>query len=80
MFYATFDATDALEVDGTEIISGDSGTYSLTGITIGSNPGALQNFLNGNISFIMVVDGYLTAPEKTELEQWVASTYGITIT
>jgi hypothetical protein len=79
MFYATYDATDALEVDGTAVISADAGTHSLAGLTIGSNPGAGNNFLNGNISFVMVVDGYLTATEKTALETWVTDTYGITI-
>jgi hypothetical protein len=78
LFYVTFDTTDTLDVDGTEIISDAAGTGSFGGLSLCARFDGGQP-LEGNVSFIMVVDGYLTATEKTALETWVTDTYGITI-
>jgi hypothetical protein len=74
-----FDTTDTLHVDGVSVISGNSGTGSLTGVVAGAQFNEAGAFWNGTIAELIVVDGTLTADEISRVENYLANKWGITL-
>lgn len=73
---ATYDSTDVLNVDGTDILSGNAGTHSLDGLYVGRYYFDTTNRLAGHIAFLGIIDGGLTAQERSDLLAWSQSHYG----
>ena len=76
LFVVTFTGTDTLEVDGTEVASGDAGSHALTGINLFSNFTTTSSAFNsGHIAFLGLKEGTLTSEEKSDLLAWSRSHY-----
>lgn len=71
-----FAATDTLDKDGSNVISADSGSHTLTGITMGARYDGAAAFGNVQLAFVGLKDGTLTAQEKANLLAWSRSFYG----
>lgn len=78
LYVATFDgATSELKVDDTVEASGNAGTRSLRGLTLGGAYTHSDHFLAGEIAFAGVVDGTLTEAEKDALHAFAVDHYGV---
>ena len=78
IYRAVFDATDTLHIDGVSTISGDAGSESMTGATIGAAPSGVLPW-DGTIAEVIVIDGTLTAGEISLTESYLANKWGITL-
>ena len=72
-----FDTTDTLHVDGVSVISGNSGTGSLTGVVVGAQFNEAGAFWNGTIAEVAVFDGTLTDAEIAQMEAYLNDKWGI---
>jgi hypothetical protein len=61
------------------VISGNSGTGSLTGVVVGAQFNEAGAFWNGKIAELIVVDGALTAEQISDTETYLADKWGITL-
>lgn len=75
-FRAVFDTTDELHLDGALVASGDAGSENLTGLRIGANAGGSGFFLDGQVAFVGLKEGTLTAQERSDLLAWARDHYG----
>lgn len=78
LFVAVFNgASSSLEIDGALVASGNSGAQTLTGLTIGAAFFGGSDWLTGGIGFAGLLPGVISSGDRTILEQWAASEYGI---
>lgn len=75
---AVWDATDTLDVNGTNRISANAGTEDMGGIRLGTNAGTSTPF-NGQIAFVATKVGGLTTQERSDITDWISSYYGLTL-
>jgi len=75
MFNARFAATDELYIDNSLIISGNAGTETLTGITVGSAINGASSWMPGQIAFLGVKSTALTAEERSDMLAWAQTHY-----
>lgn len=68
-------ASSGLWVDEVSVLSGDTGTGSMTGITIPRSSSGLGP-AQMDVAFVGVVAGALTAQERSDLHAWAQSHYG----
>ncbi len=72
-------ATSALYVNGTSAATGNAGTNSLTGLTIGSNFNGGQTYLAGDINEVLLYSGALTAAQITALNRYLGARWAVTV-
>ena len=75
LWRAIFGATDTLHIDGVLQVTGNAGTGTPTGISIG---GTFYRIF-GAIAEVIIVDGTLTAGQISDTEQYLADKWGITL-
>lgn len=79
IFTAKFDGTNSyLRVDGTQVVSGDAGTFDFTDLTLGANNGDSQ-WLNGDIAEVAFHGSALSSSEESDWENYLSDKYGIAI-
>ena len=83
LFVCYFDGSsgnDTLDIDGTQILNSDAGGKTLDGLTIGNLITNLSNSVKGDIAFIGIYEGDITADgEWSNFTTWVEDHYGLTI-
>lgn len=65
-------------LNGSQTGSGNPGNNQLTGITIGSNYGAANNFMAGTFQELIIFNANKSA-DRTAIESNIATNYGITL-
>lgn len=81
LFAAVFNgASSTLDVDGVEVVSGNAGAQTLTGLTIGSNYNGTAAWNSGHIAFVGAIAGDIEADANwPAFVAWVESHYGLVI-
>lgn len=64
-------ASSQIWVNGSSLITGDSGAHSLTGINLGSFGAA--NYLTGNICEVLIYSGSLSTGDRQTIESYLAA-------
>jgi hypothetical protein len=62
--------------NGESKLTGDVGSHSLTGLTIGARQGNAFFFLDGDIAEIIIYDRALTVNERVKVESYLTEKYG----
>lgn len=72
-------ANDTLLVDGTNVITGEAGSQSATGLTLGARFDGTAGFANVRTAFVGLIGRVLTSTERQNLDTWAQDFYGITV-
>lgn len=75
-------ASSLLAVDGTTLVSGNAGSHTQTGLTMGTSHTQVDNSFRffGEIAFAGIFPGDVTADASwADFKAWVTSHYGITV-
>lgn len=77
-FLLAYEATDRITVDGTSVTSGAEGTETLDQLRIGgwTAVGSASGYMIGDIAFLGIKDGGLSAIEESNLLAWARAYYG----
>lgn len=79
IFRAVYNTTSSvLYKDGTSIISGNAGSNTLTGLTLGANNAGATNF-DGFLGEIIVYNKVLSTTEVTQVQTYLSKKWKITI-
>ena len=79
LYRATYNGTaTSFAINGDVKITGDAGTDSPTGLTVGTDPEKNYPF-NGVVGELIVVGGALTAGQISDTETYLADKWGITL-
>jgi len=77
MFVAN-STSSVIEIDGSNVASGNAGTNGMDGATIGGAY-SVGSYWDGAIAEVIIVDGTLTAEQIADTEQYLANKWGITL-